>query len=90
MYIGSFHRVATREEIDRRVPLCSCSSIILVEDEKKLYEKNIYGIVSEYPVAIEPKENTKDFTAEITDFENRLYDLEQKFQKLGGNDNYEI
>ena len=48
MFIGSFHRVVNKNDIESRIPTSSSPCIIYVEDEKKLYEKNTYGMVTEY------------------------------------------
>ena len=48
MFIGSFHRVVSKTDIDSRIPTSSSPCIVYVEEEKKLYEKNTYGMVTEY------------------------------------------
>ena len=50
MFVGSFYRLQNRNDIERKIPLGSSTSIIYIEDEGKFYERNIYGLVSEYNV----------------------------------------
>jgi hypothetical protein len=86
MFVGSFFRVQAKTEMDR-VPIGSSATIIYVEDERKFYEKNRYGYYMEYnlepalPVAVKEKE-VETYGEEISDLENRLYELEQMFQQL--------
>lgn len=85
MFIGSFYKLQSRADIDRRVPLGSSTAIIYVEDEGKFYERNVYGIVSEYPlISKEPVSMCKciDHTDEISDMEGRIHDLEIMVKQL--------
>ena len=54
------------------------------ENEKKLYEKNSFGIVTEYLSLGIPEDDRHDFTPEITDLEERVYELEKQIKILGG------
>lgn len=84
MFIGSFHRVVNKSDIESRIPTSSSPCIIYVEDEKKLYEKNTYGMVTEYLSLGIPEDDRHDFTPEITDLEERVYELEKQIKILGG------
>lgn len=84
MFIGSFHRVVNKGDIESRIPTSSSPCIIYVEDEKKLYEKNTYGMVTEYLSLGVPEDDRHDFTPEITDLEERVYELEKQIKILGG------
>lgn len=79
MFVGSFYRLQNRNDIERKIPLGSNTSIIYIEDEGKFYERNIYGLISEYSVGHkEPVSVCKciDHTDEIADMEGRIHDLE--------------
>lgn len=84
MFIGSFHRVVSKNDIESRIPTSSSPCIIYVEDEKKLYEKNTYGMVTEYLSLGTLEDDRHDFTPEITDLEERVYELEKQVKILGG------
>ncbi len=85
MFVGSFHRVVNKEDIGTRIPISSSPCIIYVESEKKLYEKNTYGAISEYlSLGLETYNERYDYTPEITDLEGRVYSLEEKIKKMEG------
>ena len=86
MFIGSFHRVVNREDIDSKIPSSSSSCIVYVENEKKLYEKNSFGIVTEY-LSLGPSNDRYDFTPEIEDLEGRVFNLEKQIRIIGGVNN---
>lgn len=86
MFIGSFYRLKTYNDIERGVPMSSSNAIVYVEDERKFYEKGLYGLVREYdirPVAPDPITcKCIDHTDEITDMEERIYQLEKSIKKM--------
>lgn len=84
MFVGSFYRVQTREDIDRRVPLGSSVAIVYVEDTNTFYERNGYGMIVEYPIGPRNINTCKciDHTDEITDMEERIHKLETSFKEL--------
>ena len=87
MFIGSFYRVGTREEMERNIPIGSAPAIVYVESEGKLYEKNRYGMVAEYRV------NTQGLEPRFLELENQVKTLETAFQNLAermGGGTYEI
>jgi hypothetical protein len=87
MFIGSFYRVGTREEMERNIPIGSAPAIVYVESEGKLYEKNRYGMVAEYRV------NTQGLEPRFLELENQVKTLETAFQNLAermGGGIYEI
>lgn len=87
MFIGSFYRVGTREEMERNIPTGSAPAIVYVESECKLYEKNRYGMVAEYHTSIQ------GLDTRFTDIENKIKTLETAFDNLAervGGTVYEI
>lgn len=86
MFIGSFHRVVNREDIDSKIPSSSSSCIVYVENEKKLYEKNSFGMVTEY-LSLGSSNDRYDFTPEIEDLEGRVFNLEKQIRIIGGINN---
>ena len=84
MFIGSFYRVQTKNDIDHKVPFGSSPAIIYVEDSKEFYERNIYGLICEYPIGLQKGDilNTIDYTDEITDMEKRIHDLEESIKNI--------
>lgn len=84
MFVGSFHRVVNKDDIDTRIPTSSSPCIVYVENERKLYEKNTYGMVTEYLSLGGISNDDRDFTPEITDLEERVFELEKQVKILGG------
>ena len=84
MFVGSFHRVVSKNDIESRIPTSSSPCIVYVEEEKKLYEKNTYGMVTEYLSLGTVDDDRYDFTPEITDLEERVHELEKQVKILGG------
>ena len=82
MFVGNFYIVSTKEEIDKRIGMGTPLSIIFVETEKKLYSKNAYGTISDYPGTEINIDKKIDFFDEISDIENRLFNLENKFNDM--------
>lgn len=84
MFVGSFHRVVNKDDIDTRIPTSSSPCIVYVESERKLYEKNTFGMVTEYLSLGGISSDDRDFTPEITDLEERVFELEKQVKILGG------
>lgn len=86
MFVGSFYRIKTYNDIERGVPMTSSCSIIYVEDEGKFYEKSLYGLVREYDIRPNLPEPSIckciDHTDEIVDMEERIYQLEKDLKAL--------
>jgi len=72
MFIGSFFRVRDRTEAERAIPTGTGSTIIFIETENKLYEKNRYGMLLEYNLGLSPN----------AELDKRLTELETAFKKL--------
>lgn len=77
MFVGSFFRVKDRAEAERGIPSGSGSTIIFVENENKLYEKNRYGMLMEYNLNPTIPTNTQ-----LEGMDKRLQELEESFKKL--------
>ena len=85
MFIGSFYRLQSKSDIDRKVPVGPMASVIYIEDEGKFYERNVYGVVTDYLIGVkEPVSMCKciDHTDEISNMEGRIHDLELLVDQL--------